>query len=449
MSFFTEELESYKDAFVRNYHRPYGIQRHKGSWEKRKYNITDAITQGHLRGDYWAGIVTAWYNAWGLIDFDGDKLDIVHGTIDRLGLREGQYLLCTSPSYEDDGSTHLIIKPEYECKPPTAKRFQLTLKKCLQVKSGTLEVYPNNSSLIRLPFGAKQFIISDGYPRINMSWQDKLYWFDKVEPFDLSTVSASFSEREYTKNTEWYTPPDVGCKNEGAFLYQEGLQEVRTRHNATQSVVIWLFSQNYPPECTVEIVKEWIRKKGNGNSRTVNAGRWMVIDRDIEEIVDWVYKQFVHLQVLPDSIHNGLYSIRECDLEFIAEHFGGDLRNQKRMFKLISYFRPRMKYEWVFCPQTIWIKIARANEYKEFQEYLEKRGILEVDPSYRAASFPFPGYPKKFRLHLPNLKHSSELKSDGRIITDFREAVRMRYVNPREARDRFGLPLSTVQEWYK
>lgn len=440
-----ESFLNYKDAFVSNYHKPYIIQPRNGQWHTNHGYINDKVIQAHLEQKLWAGILPPYYPKWGLLDFDNPPPSSIEQAIVKLRIQQGQYLLCTSPSYNIDGSVHLLLKPEYNGIPLTINNYRRIMDHVPGIVGGRVECFPNQGRGVRLPFGASQYLIEEDIPIYNLSWEEELYWYNKIEPVDLTIIHEYDLDKRFLKPVPSFdSEPTTSGKTLGAFYFKEGIQEFRTRHDATMHVVIWLFHQNYSPENAEIIVREWIETKHNDLSRTINKGNWAEVYRDNQDIINWVYDKFEAKQIYPDAVHNDYHAVYKCDIDFIAKTFPGEISNQKKMFRLISFFRPRMKYEWVYCPQHEWIKIAGTNQYKEFQNELIRRGILETDNSYWVKY-----YSKKFRLHLPDRTKSWLIESDGRTITDYREAVMVVYKTPREAIAALKIPKQTVYEWFR
>ncbi len=128
-------------------------------------------------------------------------------------------------------------------------------------------------------------------------------------------------------------------------------------------------------------MKNWIQQKHNGVSGEVNKGNLRLVDKEIDDAIEWIENRYQQRHY-PESVHNSNVCVYDCDILFIAEHFTGNLPNQKRLFKLIGYARPRSNSEWIFCPQSKWIEIASRDKYFQFIWALEQRGILERPGSF-------------------------------------------------------------------
>lgn len=145
----TGDVQLYKNAFVKNYHKPFITQHLKGNWFCTNRFINDETIRRHIEQEEWIGVFAPYYPQWGLIDFDNPSDGIIEKTIEQLRIEEGQYLLTSSPSYETDGNTHLLFKPVLEEEPPTTRQYLKHLKSALKARRGLIEVFPNTSNGIQ------------------------------------------------------------------------------------------------------------------------------------------------------------------------------------------------------------------------------------------------------------------------------------------------------------
>ena len=220
---------------------------------------------------------------------------------------------------------------------------------------------------------------------------------------------------------------------------------LRTRNEATGAVVMWLFSQNYTPDATIDLTWKWLRTRHNGMSKTINAGKFDEAYQDIKNWTDWTYKTFEYREIYPDSVHNKQFCVYHSDMDFIAKHFRGNTKMQKKMFKLIGYYRARMKHEWVYCSYKKWIEIHgdEKRDYKQFQNKLLQIGLLEINNSYRAGS-----YAKAFKLNIPTDSNYKPIQNDDRNVNNFKDAIVMVCKDGREARNKFGLSRQTAYNYF-
>ena len=173
------EQKLYVQTFVRNYGKPYGLQRPGGSWTTRDKYVSDRLVSGHLAQKYWVAKATAFYPDFFYLDFDG-RLPMppikdtdahtgrakrrtdhsiearVAAAVERLELNTGQYYIMSSPSHEEDGSCHLVLRLEHRGEMPVHKYGYAVLRRLV---SDLCEIYPQEKRKFRLPFGRSQFLI--------------------------------------------------------------------------------------------------------------------------------------------------------------------------------------------------------------------------------------------------------------------------------------------------
>jgi len=231
----------------------------------------------------------------------------------------------------------------------------------------------------------------------------------------------------------------LGNRSEAADLWKYGLPGPGTRHNSSLTLATYFYRLNYTPEETLQKVNTWLRIKHNGCSENINRDRWWFVNRETEEIVDWVYEHYMGGQVYPDSTHNieGGY-ITPDDMKFIGEIFHGDLVNIRRLFKLILYYRPRSRWEWVYVPARIWKMIAHESNYTEFQRILKEKRLIKTNSSYLVGS-----YSKKFKLTLPRTSQEF-IAYDGRAVQNFKNVSLASFGNRKNTKSALGLNKMTM-----
>lgn len=406
---------AYLQAFVRDFDGPYAIQHPGRPWSTRAKKVSDPLIRAHLDRKYWLALKAPWYPRYACLDLDHPGPETVERVCDRLGVSDGQVLLCTSPSWRDTGNLHVLFAPRYHDEPAT-KRLLLTILRPLADEVG-IEVYPQLRRKCRLPFGRDQSILDDetGMP-LALSWQDAVFWAEKLDPFDLSTVPRSQLELPLSDR--------IGAERwskraEAEALWHAGLQQPASRHDACKTLAIYWYRRNRDPGEVRRMLKRWMREKHNGYSKEVARGNWRVVDHEIDEVVHWTWEKYGRGLVYPDDTHNLEGWIASQDLHFIASVFPGDLVNQRRLFKLLLYYRPRQHHEWVFLPAQRWESIAHGGLYTAFRASLEQRGILETIHAYQPGNFS-----KRIRLkRLPSVTVDQKMQHDGRAIHDYYAAL--------------------------
>ena len=424
------DFPEYKASFVRDYSGPYAIQWPGKRWSTRSRPVSDPLIWAHLEGKYWLGTKAPWYPRFAYVDLDGPDEDTLDRVTATLGLSQGQYYVCTSPSYPETGNVHLIFAPRYRGQPATKKLVQTILQPRVRRTGG--ELYPQTRRKFRLPFGRDQYILDavDGElcAPLPYGWREALQWVFKVEPLDLETFPHQLDLGLAAPAAHWAKRKDA------EELLEHGLPGPGTRHDSCLTLAIYFFRLNWDSSDARAKLKWWMKTGHNRYSKEVNRGRWWVVHREIDDIASWVYETYGRGGIYPDTTHNIEAWITPKDMRFIGEVFPGSIVNQRRLFKLISYYRPRSVYPWVFIPRWRWFEIADHRSYQTFRADLENRGLLDSDHRYKIGEFS-----KRFRLRLPAATSSERIEEDSRAIQDFPEVALRSFGGPREVRDALRL----------
>ena len=428
-----EAFPVYKEVIAKERSGPYGHQWPGKDWRTRCKPLSDPAIQAHLAGTYWVATKAPWYPRLSFLDFDHPDPEAVARAVDTLGLSPGQYLLCTSPSWWETGNFHMMLAIRFNDAPATKRLILDLLKK--PVHDIGAELYPQLNRKFRLSFGKDQRLIDEetGAP-LEMHWSEMLSWALKIEPYPLE-------ERPRQLELEFREPrPEPWIrKAEAEALLEEGLPGPSTRHNACLTLAIYYYRQNLDTSDARRKLKHWIKTSHHGYSKMINRGDWRGVKEEIDRVVGWTYARYGRGKIWPDSTHNMEGWIAAKDMQFLAEVFPRDIVNQRRLLKLIAYYRPRSYHDWVFIPRWRWFGIARKETYKTFQAALENKGLLNVNDSYRVS-----GYSKSFQLKLPYASLSERLTEDDRAIQEYDQAVFQVYGSVRDVRDAMKLPRITA-----
>lgn len=412
-------FKQYRNTFARDHRGPYAIQRLGKSWKTRYKPVSDPLLKAHLEECYWVALKASWYPPVYILDVDAPAPGEIDRIINTLGLKSGQYVVMTSPSYFQDGSCHILSMLEYRGKLPTHRLGYEALRNMV----GQLcEVYPQIRRKCRLPFGRGQHLIADDGRVLDfMPWWDKLHFVNKLDPVAIETFV-------YQQLLPFPSPvkdednPRTWAKNaEVRELFEHGLQAFGSRHLSLWTLAVSLWRANWLPQDAIEHLKKWIRKKHNGFSKTATRGNWRAIDAEIMRQVQWIW---THFRPYPDSPHNLDGYVTKEDLKFISEVYPCDVVNQKRLFALVCYMRPRARHDYIYVPFRVWREeIAHKDTYHAFRQDLESKGLLESVLSYRhVEGAPDLSYSRKFKLKLPSTS-ADPIQTDDRNEQDYYEAV--------------------------
>jgi hypothetical protein len=411
-------LKRFRDLFARDSVGPYAVQKTGTDWNTRYKPVSDPPIAAHLDFRYWIAVRAQWYPPFYFLDVDRPTAHTLERILTKLDVRQNEYALMTSPSYSYTGNVHVALKLSYRDRRPTA-RFG---RDALQRQLGNLcEVYPQLNRKFRCPFGKDQYLLNETRETLSdLEWWEAVDRLEQLEeipverwPYDpeLPMIAPTYGRDDPDR---WATHSDA------AELWRTGLQAGGTRHNTLFTLAVWLYRNNYVPPEAEHRLRWWIRHRHNGHSRTVNEGRWRVIDDEIGRIVAWIWANF---RPYPDGANNLDGELTLADLRFAAELFPRDVVNQKRLIALVAYYRPRRRNEWVWMPWHVWRETAHATNVDRFRATLEEKGVLESIHSYRHVPYnPKLSYPKKFKVRLPQTDETP-IERDGRHETDFYRAV--------------------------
>lgn len=414
-----QAFKEYTQAYIRGRSEPYALQQPQSSWRTIHKPVSDPLVKYHLEQKYWIGVSASWYPFNFILDFDKPKDQVVDKVHERLRLSSGQYLLMTSPSYKATGNVHLALRLEYREQPTTHKLGYNTLR---DLVGDLCEVYPQRRRKFRLPFGRDQFIISPSQQVLDqMDWIKSFYWLNKLDPLPLESLQGQEPLALDVPPLAIDNPRNWPTAHQSLELYEHGLQGPHSRHQGQWAVALLLFRRNWLPHEAISELKRWIRTRHNGFSEEVNQGKWREIDAEIERQVRWIWG---NCERFPDATHNLQGFVTKEDLEWIVRIFPGDVVNQKRLFNLVCYYRPRAHHGFVFIPQRVWCgEIANNRTYKDFITALEQRRLLQSIKAYRhVPNHPEFSYSRKFKLNLPPVR-SEPLLHDGRNLQDYYEAM--------------------------
>jgi hypothetical protein len=308
--------------------------------------------------------------------------------------------------------------------------------------------------VIRLPFGRDEHIITEDYRILEgLPWWEGMKFFDELEPVPIEHLPRAPRQVELPL----IEPPDMAKdldhrlrrgyrKVDLEELERYGLEAPRTRHDAQFQMVLLWWLRNASPEDAYRETLKWLKTRHHEQSLTVNAGDWREIERELLAQVAAVYERMVRWNRYPNQPHNWETGVTKADLAWIVTVFPGDVVNQKRLFKLVCYYRPKRHHQWVYIPWWVWQEIASGSGYQEFRAVLEAKGILESVHSYRhIEGHPELSYSKKFRLHLP-ATNEDPIQLEGRNADDYYGAMRIVIPTVREIVEFTGV---THQRFYQ
>jgi hypothetical protein len=403
-----EPFRSYTDLFVQRI--PHYVVKTPGrSWTTKNKPLSDIPVAAHLLGKYAVAVLGKWYPEFAIIDIDDRPRGTVDELRERLELNSKNSMLFTSESAD---SYHLLLRPEYKEKPPTVRLLNNAFRSFCDLHK--VELYPQPGHAVRLPFGPAQLPLDFEYSGLG-SWQDKLYWFQKLNEFDITSVKGQQFVFDFTLQKS--SLPTI--MEDGQYLFEHGLQAPGSRHEAQFKVIYLLWRRNVPIDTTRELTFNWIRKKHNGFSKDILAYPGAV-QKEIARQTAHVYEKYEFSKTYPDSTHN-LFNgfITRPDMEEIVRIARGSLPRMRFLFNLVKFYYPRRFRAFVNVHSDRLIEWASRRVYDRYLDELENQGIIKRGSAYQPGLFS-----KAIRLNWTFKSSSAAVLYDGRAIETLEETAR-------------------------
>jgi len=372
------DLKQYIENFVQRQPRYVVKQIGKKSWISKNKPLSDKPIKAHLNGQYHVGVLGKWYPGYAILDIDDRDENKVEEIRESLKLDSSNSMLLTS---ESPNSYHILFSPTYNNKPPTIRLLNEILKPPA-IENG-MEIYPQANKAIRLPFGKNQYAIDFDYIGLD-TWNEKLYWFNKLDDLDLKTIPQQL-------RLDLNIKPDndfrISTYEEGKFLYRVGLVEKHSRHNSQFKVLYYIWRQNIPIETAVDMTWKWIREKHNNNSQDIKTSQQTVKNEIIRQ-AQRIYSNYELRLFYPDEIHN-IYKgyITKADIEDIFYIAKANIPKAKFLFNLVKYCYPRQYRTFIRLHSDTLLQWSNVKGYQKQLDDLQSLKIIKRYDSYQVDSF--------------------------------------------------------------
>ena len=333
--------------------------------------MTRNCVRRHMIGEKIYGCTARWYPQHCSLDVDDWEESRVEDLRAEIGLNDRNSML-----FEGERADHwrILFAPTYKGKPPTIALLQKALQKVAE-KFG-IEVYPHSRRISRLPF-SKPYTPMD-LDRWLLDSPGLLREFQRLNEYDITNDCPIPSEiasqgllivDDGKNKGSWY--------KEGRELFETGLIEPHSRNTAQAKVIYFLYRSNVPREITIQVVREWIKKKHNGCSEDFPA-RAKQVYREIDAQIRRIYEDYGYTEYYPDSTHNGFNGwITKPDLVDILRITGGNLPRTRFVTELIKYSNPRQVRPYIRIHTDHLQKWSSERNYNRFISELSSKRILE------------------------------------------------------------------------
>ncbi len=392
-------LFEYGDLFVQRH--PHYVLKSPGTkgWrcvKSKEQPFADKVVSTHLRGIKDVASLGKWYPAHAVLDIDERDVGEVEEIRDKLGLNNNNSFLCES---ESPNSWHVIFRPIYNKKPPTLRLLDAILKPF--TREHGIEIFPQARKACRLPFGPRQGIVIPGYELIK-KWEEKLYWFTKLDEYDLVSVP---SHQIYLPLDDLTCVGRVSAYSEGRELLDTGLQASSTRNESQFQVLYYLWRQNVPIDMAESVCWQWIQKMHNGFSSDIRTNPRQV-KKEIGRQASCIWSHYS----LPDGAHNHHFGyLAKDDIGDIFGTVRGSLPKARFLFGLVKFFYPRRLRKESSVHTNLLVQWSSRDTYLKRIEELRSMGLVERGNYYQVK-----GRAKEIALNW-NYKHP-----EGRILVDDR-----------------------------
>ncbi len=405
-------FNEYVDTFIQRTPRYTVKFKDNNSWRTKNKLLVDTPIKAHLSKKYYIGVLGKWYPKFSILDIDNKFLEDVDKIKDVLGLDVFNSMLCSS---ESTNSYHILLKPTYNNKPPTIRLLKDTFKSFGE--QNNIEIYPQSNRTIRLPFGHKQNCLDFEYQNLK-DWKDKLFWFKKLDDFDLSTIP--YYQREL--DLAFKNPKSLNIFEEGKLLFQYGLQRPNSRHESQFKTLCYLWRKNIPIDEAKKLVWLVIQNKHNGFSNDIIAHP-ITVKKEIHRQANKIYTTYEHAYIYPDETHNDYNGyLAKPDIADIVRICSGNLPRMKFLYHLIKWCYPRRHRNFLNIHSDKLIEWSSKGTYLKRLDKLKEYGIIKRIDKYSVNRFS-----KSIKINWDFKDTKEAILNENRSPNTFEDTIKLSY----------------------
>lgn len=413
---FRDSLKRYNEIFIQR-HPWYAIKPLGGkNWRKKPKPLSDPVIVASLYGKYFTGSLGRHYPEFFCIDIDDHPEEYAEELRETLGMTVSDSMLFPS---ESPNSSHLFGKPTLNGKPPTIKRLHTALKAF--AREHRIEIYPQVNRVFRIPFSPLFNSYDPTYYHLN-NWYDKLYWFEKLDDYNISRIPG----QQLSLDLQYETPCKIiGTLQEGKELLDHGLPCPSSRNESQFKVLYYLWRCGIPQHQAIYITWKWINEKHHGFSKTITPDPEQV-KKEIKRQAARIFEDYELSGVYPDDTNN-LYNgyLTKPDVPEIFKITQGNSPRAKFLYNLLKYSYPRRHRDFISVHSDLLKQWSSKDSYLKYLDELEIKGILK-----RGSAYSIDQFSKSIKF---NWKYGSEYDSilyDGRSIDTLDDTLRFLYEPP-------------------
>lgn len=417
---FQDDLRDYNNKFVQRW-PSYVIKPIGGkNWHKKRKPLSDPPIVANLLGKYCAGTLARWYPEFFGIDIDNQPREFVDRTRESLRLYENNSILIPS---ESPDCYHLFGNPTFNGKPPSLNLLHSSFKSF--AREHHLEIYPQGNRFFRLPFSPHFDSIDPAYYNLE-TWQEKLYWFNKLDDFDISHIPG----QQLRLDLQYETPAKItSTLHEGKELYEHGLQLPSSRNDGQFKVLYYLLRLNIPQHQAVCMTWKWIKERHNGFSKDIIRYP-KKCKEEIDRQASIIVTKYELSSIYPDSTNNLYHGwLTKPDIPEIIKITRGNMPRSNFLFYNLKYSYPRRHRDFI---NVRWDKLAdwsSRDTYLKFSNEFESQGVMKRGSAYKIDEFS-----KSIKLNWKYGIETDALLDDGRSVDTLDDTLRV-YFTPQEFRD--------------
>lgn len=416
----SQTFQDYLSLFVQRI--PRYIVKSRRTWRTKNKALCDLPVLAHLGKKYSVGVLGKWYPQFAILDLDSKSWDQVKDVRESLGLDSDNSRLFQTESRD---SYHILVSPQYNGKPPTLKLLNTIFNNFAKAKG--IEIYPQSNKAIRLPFGKFYRCLDPEYAHMN--WKDHVYWFQKMNLFDLRTVNFQQYSFDFTPLEKPGIPQVL---ESGAELLEHGLQRPSSRHDSQMALVFFLWRNNIPQSQAEAMIWNWIREKHNGFSKDI-VYRPRAVRSEISRQADWVYEKYAFNRTYPDETHNHYKGwITAEDIPDLIEATGGSKPKLRFTFEMIKHAYPRRhrKRIHIHSDKLMEWTGGHSQRYQKRLSELEEKGIIKS----RTTGYVVGNLSKGIELDWPWRSSKDGVLYDGRSVESLSRTLKLT-LKPSEFRE--------------
>ncbi len=417
---YLDDLKDYNNTFVQRW-PSYGIKPLVGrNWRRIPKPLSDPPVLANLLGKYVTGSLARWYPNFFGLDIDNQPREFVDFLRESLNLYENNSMLFPG---ERPNCWKIYGNPTYNCKPVSLKLLHSCFKAF--AREHQIEISPQGNNVFRLPFSPYFDSCDPAYYNLD-TWQDKLYWFNKLDDVDLSLIPG----QQLFLDLQFKTPGEItSVRQEGKELYEHGLQYSGSRNDSQYKVLYYLWRLNIPHHQAVCMTWKWINDKNNGFSEEIGINP-RKCKGEIDRQAAIIFEKYEYSGLYPDSTNNLYHGwLIEPDIREIFKITRGNMPRFNFLYYILKYSYPRRHRDFIGIHSDNLINWSSYRTYLKYIDELESKGILKRGSAYSQGEFS-----KDLKLNWKYGHEHEAILDDGRSVDTPGDTIRFLYT-PREFRE--------------